>query len=166
MIGNLISGSFAFSKSSLNIWKFSVHVLLKTSLENFERYFDSMWDECNWAVLWTSFELFFGTGMKTDLFQSCGHCWVFQICWRIECSTFTASSFRIWNSSAGIPSPPSSPRTNGNLVNSLRWISMFLWAKVSVCTHIHACKYVSAWTHIYKYVIFKTLNYHTPIWNC
>ena len=44
--------------------------------------------------------------MKTDLFQSCGHCWVFQICWPIECSTFTASSFRIWNSSTGIPSPP------------------------------------------------------------
>ena len=44
--------------------------------------------------------------MKTDLFQSCGHCWLFQICWHIECSTFTASSFRIWNSSTGIPSPP------------------------------------------------------------
>ena len=49
---------------------------------------------------------FFGIGMKTDPFQSCGHCWVFQICWHIECSTFTASSFRIWNSSTGIPSPP------------------------------------------------------------
>ena len=44
--------------------------------------------------------------MKTDLFQSCGHCWVFQTCWHIECSTFIASSFRIWNSSTGIPSPP------------------------------------------------------------
>ena len=44
--------------------------------------------------------------MKTDLFQSCGHCWVFHICWHIECGTFTASSFRIWNSSTGIPSPP------------------------------------------------------------
>ena len=44
--------------------------------------------------------------MKTDLFQSCGHCWVFQICCHIECSTFTASSLRIWNSSTGIPSPP------------------------------------------------------------
>ena len=43
--------------------------------------------------------------MKTDLFQSCGHCWVFQICWHTECSTFTASSFRVWNSSTGIPSP-------------------------------------------------------------
>ena len=49
---------------------------------------------------------FFGIWMKIDLFQSCGHCWVFQICWHIECSTFTASSFRIWNSSTGIPSPP------------------------------------------------------------
>ena len=44
--------------------------------------------------------------MKTDIFHSCGHCWVFQICWHIECSTCTASSFRIWNSSTGIPSPP------------------------------------------------------------
>ena len=39
-------------------------------------------------------------------FQSCGHCWLFQTCCHIECSTFTASSFRIWNSSTGIPSPP------------------------------------------------------------
>ena len=44
--------------------------------------------------------------MKTDLLQSCGHCWVFQICWHIECSTFTASSLRIWKSSTGIRSPP------------------------------------------------------------
>ena len=49
---------------------------------------------------------FFGVGMKTDIFQSCGHWWVFQICWHIECSTLIASSFRIWNSLAGIPSPP------------------------------------------------------------
>ena len=44
VVGNLISGSFTFSKSSLNIWKFMVHVLLKPGLENFEHYFDSMWD--------------------------------------------------------------------------------------------------------------------------
>ena len=43
--------------------------------------------------------------MKTDLFQSCRHCWVFHICWHTECSTFTASSFRIWNSLSGTPSP-------------------------------------------------------------
>ena len=43
--------------------------------------------------------------MKSDLFQSCGHCCVFQIYWHIECSILTASSFRIWNSSAAISSP-------------------------------------------------------------
>ena len=41
-IGNLISGSFAFSKTSLNIWKFMIHILLKPGLENFEHYFASM----------------------------------------------------------------------------------------------------------------------------
>ena len=41
-VGNLISGSSAFSKSSLNIWKFTVHVLLKPTLENFEHYFASV----------------------------------------------------------------------------------------------------------------------------
>ena len=48
----------------------------------------------------------FGIGMETDLFQSWGRCWVFQICLHIECSTFIASCFRIWNSSTDIPSPP------------------------------------------------------------
>ena len=46
-VSNLISGSSAFSKSILNIWKFMIHILLKPSLENFEHYFASMWDECN-----------------------------------------------------------------------------------------------------------------------
>ena len=41
-VANLISGSSAFSKSSLNIWKFAVHILLKPGLENFEHYFASM----------------------------------------------------------------------------------------------------------------------------
>ena len=56
-VGNLISGSSAFSKSSLNIWNIMVHVLLKPGLENFENYFVSMWDECNCAVVWTFFAL-------------------------------------------------------------------------------------------------------------
>ena len=106
-VGNLISGSTASSKPSLYIWKFSVHILLKPSLKNFGHYLTSVWDECSCAVVWA----FFGIAFLWDwnenwLFQSCGHCWVFQICWHIECSTFTASYFRIWNSSTGIPSPP------------------------------------------------------------
>ena len=93
-----------FFKTILNIWKFMVHVLLKPGLENFKHYFTSVWDECNCVIVWAFF--CFGIGMKTDLFRSCGHCWVLQICWHIECSTFTASSFRVWCSSTGIPSPP------------------------------------------------------------
>ena len=54
-VGNLFSGSSAFSKSSLNIWTFSVHILLKPGVENFEHYFASMWDECNCAVVWMLF---------------------------------------------------------------------------------------------------------------
>ena len=50
-VGNLISGSSAFSKSSLNVWKFMVYVLLKPGLEKFEHYFASMRDECNCVVV-------------------------------------------------------------------------------------------------------------------
>ena len=57
--GNLISGSSAFSKTSLNIWKFMFHVLLKRGLENFEHYFASVWDECNCVVVWTFFGIVF-----------------------------------------------------------------------------------------------------------
>ena len=57
--GNLISGSSAFSKSNLNIWKFMVHVLLKPGLENFDHYFASIWDECNCAVVWAFFGIAF-----------------------------------------------------------------------------------------------------------
>ena len=58
-IGNLISSSSTFSKTSLIIWKFMVHILLKTGLENFEYYFASMWDDCNCAVVWAFFGIIF-----------------------------------------------------------------------------------------------------------
>ena len=58
-VGNLISGFSAFSKSSLNFCKFMVHVLLKPDLENFERYFASVWDECSCAVVWVFFGIAF-----------------------------------------------------------------------------------------------------------
>ena len=62
-VGNLISGSSAFPKISLNIRKFTIHVLLKTGLENFEHFFTGMWDECNCAVVWA----FFGEGKGNPL---------------------------------------------------------------------------------------------------
>ena len=105
-LDNWISGSSAFSKSSLKIWMFSVHILLKSCLENFEHYSGSMWDQFSCAVVWTFFGIaFFRIRMKTDLFQFVAPA-EFSICWHIECSTFTASSFKTWNSSAGIPLPP------------------------------------------------------------
>ena len=61
-VGNLTSGSSVFSKSSSNIWKFTVHILLKPGLENFEHYFASLWDVCNCVVVWT----FFGNAFLRD----------------------------------------------------------------------------------------------------
>ena len=72
-IGNLISGSSPFSKFSLNIWKFMVHVLLKPGFENFEHYFTSMWDECNCVVVWA----FFGIAFLWDWNEN----WPFPLLW-------------------------------------------------------------------------------------
>ena len=72
-VGNLISGSSAFSKASLNIWKFTVHVLLKPGLENVEHYLTSMWDECNCAVVWA----FFGIAFLWDWNEN----WPFPVLW-------------------------------------------------------------------------------------
>jgi len=58
-VGNLISGSSAFAKSSLYSWSFSVHVLLKPSLKDFEHYFASMWNRHNCTVVWTFFGIAF-----------------------------------------------------------------------------------------------------------
>ena len=102
-VGNLISCSLPFknpvwspgSSQFTNCWNLAWRIL------------SINWLACEMSAIVWYFEknlalLLFWIGMKTDLFQSCGHCWVFQICWHIECSTFTESSFRIWNSSAGI----------------------------------------------------------------
>ena len=76
-------------------WRILSNILIACLMGAIVRYFEN------------SFALIFlEIGMKTDLFQSCGHCWVSQICWHIACSTFTEYCFRIWNSPPGIPSPP------------------------------------------------------------
>ena len=72
-VGNLISVSSAFSKSSLNIWKFTIHLLLKPGLDNFEHYFTSMWDECNCVVVW----VFFGIAFLWDWNEN----WSFPVLW-------------------------------------------------------------------------------------
>ena len=74
-LSSLISGSSVFSKSSLNICKFTVHILLKLRLENFEHYFASMEDECNGAVVWT----FFGIAFLWDWNEN----WSFPVLWPV-----------------------------------------------------------------------------------
>ena len=88
-VDNLISGASSFCKSSLKIW-----------MSGFTYCWNLAWRTlsitllaCETSAIVRSFEHslalpFFGIGMKTDLFQSCGHCWFFQICWHIERSTF------------------------------------------------------------------------------
>ena len=70
---NLISGSSAFSKSSLFIWKFLVHVVLKSSLKDFEIYLVSMWNEDHCMVIWT----FFGIALLWDWNEN----WPFPVLW-------------------------------------------------------------------------------------
>ena len=78
--------------------------------------------------------------MKMDLFQSRGHCQVFQICWHIECTTFTASSLRIWNSSTGIPllplalfvvMLPKARLTSDSRMSGSRWVITPSWLSES-----------------------------------
>ena len=94
--------------------------------------------------------------MKTGLYQSCGHCWVFQICWHIECSIVTASSFRIWNSSSGIPSPPLAlfvvklPKTHLTLhsrMSGSRWVIIPLWLSGSLRSFLYN-------SSVYSYHLF------------
>ena len=102
-IGSLISASSAFSKPTLNIWKFLIHVLLKPSLKDFEHNHASVWNKCSCVVVWT----FFGIALLWDwLFPVLWPLLSFPNFWHIEHSAFTASCFRIWNSSAGILSAP------------------------------------------------------------
>ena len=86
------------------------------------------------GILWHCLSL--GLERKLTFFQSCGHCWVFQICWHIERSTSKASSFRIWNSSTGIPSPslalfivmlPKAHSTLHSRMSGSRWLITQLW---------------------------------------
>ena len=105
-VGNLISGSSAFLKrawpsgSSQFTYCWSLTWRILSILLVCEM--SAIVQQCEHSLALP----FSGIAVKTDLFQSCGHCWVFQICWHIECSTFTASSFRIWNISIGVPSSP------------------------------------------------------------
>ena len=96
-VGNLICGSSAFSKSSLNIWNFMVQVLLKPVLENFEHYFASVWDECNCAVVWTFFVLAFLWDWNENWpFAVLWPLLSFPNCWQIECSALSPITYWLY----------------------------------------------------------------------
>ena len=92
-VGNLTSGSSAFSKSTLNIWEFTVHVLLKPGLENFERCFASVWNECNYVVVST----FFGIAFLWDWNEN----WPFPV----HCQPPQNSVSCEWGTSGSSPPP-------------------------------------------------------------
>ena len=134
--------AFFMIQQMLTIWSlvplFMVHVLMKPGLENLSIYLLA----CEMRAIVRQFEYsltlpFFGIGMKTDLFQSCGHCWVFQISWHTG-RTLTASSFRIWNSSPGIPSPP------------LAFLVVML--PKAHLTHMPGCLALGEWPHHRDYL--------------
>ena len=118
--------------------------------------------------------------MKTDLFQSCGHCWVFQICWHIECSTFTASSFRIGNSSTGIPSPPlalfvvmlsKAHLTSHSRMSGSRWVITPSWLSGSWRSFLYSSSVYSCHLFLISYASVRSLpflSFIEPIfaWNC
>ena len=106
-VGNLISGCSAFSKTSLIIRKFMVHVLLKPGWQNVEHYFTSVWDECSCAVIW----VIFGIAFLRDWNEN----WPFPVLWPLLSfpnllaywvQQFHSIIFMIWNSSTEIPSSP------------------------------------------------------------
>ena len=128
-----------------------------------------MWDECNWAVVWALFgTAFLGIGMKTDLFQSCGQCWVFQIYWHIECSTFTASSFRIWNSSTGILSPPlalfvvmlsKAHLTSHSRMSGSRWVITPSWLSGSWSSFLYSYSVYSCHLFLKSSASFRSIQF-------
>ena len=128
-----------------------------------------MWDECSCAVVST----FAGIALLRDwnenwLFQFCGHYWVFQICWHSECSTFTASSFRIWNSSAGIPSPllalfilmlPKAHLTSHYRMFGSRWVIIPSWLSGSWRSFLYSSSVCSCYLFLITSASVRSLPF-------
>ena len=125
------SGSSLFMYCWSLTWRILSITLLPCEMSIIVQYLNIVWRCPSFLAV-----PFFGIRIKTDLFQSYGYCWVFQFCWRIECSTLTASSFRIWNSSAGSTSPPLAlfvvmpPKahlTSHSRMSGSRWVITSSW---------------------------------------
>ena len=132
----------------------------------------------NWAQFSSSVNIL-DAGLLWDwnenwLFQSCGHCWVFQICWHIESSTLSASSFRIWNSSSGIPSSPlalfismllKAYLTSHSRVSGYRWMTKLSWLsaifRIFYSSSVYSC-YLFIWSLPFLSFIMFNLAWNIP----
>ena len=159
-VGNLISGSTASSENPASNPAFTSESSqcmycwsLEPILEDFEHYLASMWNECRCTEVWT----FFGIAFLWDWNKN----WPFPVLWsllsfpylrHIDWSTLTESSFRILNSSAGIPSPPLAlfivllPKahlTSYSRMSGCRWVTTSLWSSGSLrlflCSSVFSC---------------------------
>jgi len=133
----------------------------------------------NCTVVGTFFGIaFLWDGIKTDLFQFCGHCWVFQICWHIECSTFTASSFRVSNSSTGIPSPPldlfavmlpKAHLTSDSRISGSRWVTTPPWWSGSwrsfLYSSVYSCHLFLISSASVRFIPFLSFIVPIFVWN-
>ena len=160
-IGNLISVSSAFSKYSLYFLKFCIHILLNPGLKDFEYYLDSMWNEFNCMVVWTFFDIV--------LLWDWSKNWLFPVLWPLLSfpnllaywgSTLTASSFSIWNSSTGSPSPPlalfvvmlsKAHLTLHSRMSGSRWVAIPLWLSGSLRPFL----YIYSMYSCYLFLIFS-----------
>ena len=107
------------------------------------------------------------------------HCWVFQICWHIECNTFTASSFRIWNSSTGIPSLPlalfivmhsKAHLTSHSRMSGSRWVITPWWLSGSWRSFLYSSSVFSCYLFLVSSASVRSipfLSFIEPIfvWN-
>ena len=166
-VSNLISGSSFFSKLTLDVWKFLVCIMLKPSMQDFKH------EEMSGIVHWFEHSLVLPLeiGMRIDLFlwpgfQSCGHFWVFQISWHIECNTSIASSFRVLNSSTEIPLHPPAlwtvelPKahlTSHSRMSGSGWLTIPSWLSGSLrffCTVLCTLSITSASTRSLPFLSF------------
>ena len=154
----------------------------------------SSWFTNCWSVAWRILSItllaceistsgtFLGISVLWDwngnwLFQSCGHGWVFQICWHIECNTSTASSFRIWNSSAEILSPPlalfvvilsKAHMTSHSRKSSSRWVTTPSWLSGSLrpflySSSIYSCHFFLISSASVRSLLFLSLWSHFKV---
>ena len=164
-VGNLISGSFAFSKSSLNIWNFVIHVLLKPAWRILH-YFTSVWDECNCAVVWTFFDVaFLWDWNENGPFPVLWPLLSFPNVLAYWVQHFHSSSFRIWNSLTGIPSSPLAlfivmlPKahlTSHSRISGSRWVITLSWLSGSWRSFLYSVSVYSCYVFLISFASVRS----------